>query len=214
MKFGLATLLLCFALLVPAKGQLTVAPIGPCDADGVSAGVKGALEGSGYQVKDASGAPFADVWLRKDIPSAKGASAVSGSDYYAVPLSTLIGVIRFNKEATDFRGTEKIKPGVYTMRYNLQPEDGDHQGTSPRRDHLVLSPVAADQDASANPKFDDLVKLSAKIAGGNHPCVLFMGQPDTGAKFPSIEHGQGRDMLDVQSGSLQLGITLVGKAAE
>jgi len=205
---------LFFFLVIQAKAQFTVAQVGPCDAEGVSAAVKGSLEDKGYQVKDAGGAPVAELWLRKDIPNSKSASAVSGSDFYAIPLSTLVGVIKFDKEATDFRGTEKIKPGVYTMRYNLQPEDGDHQGTSPRRDHVLLSPVADDQDPAANPKFDDLVKMSRKIAGGNHPCVLFLGQPDPGAKFPSMEHGQGRDMLDVQAGSLQLGITIAGKAAE
>ncbi len=208
-----ASLFLFPFLLAPAKAQYTVAPIGACDASGVSDAVKNVLEPNGYQVKDASGAPYAEVWLRKGIPSDKNAPSAGGADFTSIPLSTLIGVIRFDKDTNDFRGN-KLRAGVYTMRYQLQPEDGNHQGASPRRDHLVLSLAADDTDPNANPNFDALIKQSEKASGINHPLVLFLALPDPSAKFPSIEHVSSRDMLDVQNGSLQLGITVAGKAEE
>ena len=143
----------------------------------------------------------------------RSAQPPGGSDFPNVPVGALVGVIQYAKGGGDFRG-QAIKPGVYTMRFNLQPEDGDHQGASPRRDHLLLSPVAADQDPTAWPAFDPLAALSKKASGTNHPSVLFLKAPPSGAKFPSIDSSGGRHALLVKSGSVELGITVVGKAEE
>ncbi len=201
------------ALLVyPALAQYTVEPAGPCSADGVSAAVKGMLEADGHRVKDSSGA-FVEVWLRKDIPTAKSAEAARGADFGAIPPGTVVGVIRYVKNGADFRA-QPIQAGTYVMRFNLQPEDGDHQGASPRRDHLLLSPAAVDQDPAATLNFDQAVDLSRKASGTQHPQVLFLAAPESGAKFPGVQHHGGRQTLQVKSGAVAMGIIFVGKAEE
>ena len=204
-------LLLLLALSGPA--QYTVEPAGPCSAEGISDAVKASLESDGYRVKDSSGAVYVEVWLRKGIPTEKSSEPARGSDFTSLAPGAMVGVIRYAKGGKDFRD-QQIKPGVYTMRFNLQPEDGDHQGASPRRDHLLLAPVAIDQDPNAKPNFEAAVDLSVKVSGTKHPSVLFLASPESGAKFPSMRHAEGRDMLQVKSGSVELGITVVGKAAE
>ena len=206
---------LIFALAVlfvfPALADYTVELAGPCSAEGISDSVKAALEADGYRVKD-SGAVYVEIWLNKAIPAEKAGEG-RGSDFSMLTPGTLIGVIRYAKAGADFRG-QAIQPGVYTMRFNLQPEDGDHQGASPRRDHLLLAPVTADQDAAAKPNFEAAVALSRKASGTQHPCVLFLLSPDSSAKFPGMNHAGNRDILQVKSGSLALGITVAGKAEE
>ena len=39
-----------------------------------------------------------------------------------------------------------VAPGVYTLRYGLQPQNGDHLGISTFREFLVVSPAAVDTD--------------------------------------------------------------------
>ena len=39
-----------------------------------------------------------------------------------------------------------VKPGVYTLRYGQQPQNGDHLGISPFREFLLISPAAIDKD--------------------------------------------------------------------
>jgi hypothetical protein len=202
-------LLLTASLVYPALGQYSVEPAGPCNADGVSAAVK-ALLGDGYRVKDSSG-PFVEVWLRKDLPTQKGDAR--GSDFPMLAPATLVGVIRYAKDGADFRG-QPIKAGVYVMRFNLQPEDGDHQGASPRRDHLLLSPASADQDPNAALNFDAAVDLSRKASGTRHPLVLFLAAPESGAQYPSVQQEGARQFLRVKSGSVEMGIVIVGKAEE
>jgi hypothetical protein len=205
-------LLIVPALVIPARAQYTLESAGPCTAPGVADSVKSILEGDGARAKDASG-PFVEVWLNKSIPTQKPSEETRGSDFPLIPVNTLVGVIRYAKAGADFRG-QPIQPGVYTMRFNLQPEDGDHQGASPRRDHLLLAPVSADQDAGAKLTFEQEVDLSRKASGTSHPSVLFLAMPESGAKFPSLQQGGGKVVLQVKSGSVELGITVVGKAAE
>lgn len=192
--------------------QFSVEPAGPCNAAGVADPVKASV-GDGYRVKDAGGAPFVEVWLNKGIPTEKPSEAPRGSDYSNLSVGGFIGVIQYAKAAADFRG-QAIKPGAYTMRFMLQPEDGDHQGASPRRDHLLLSPIAVDQDPTSKPNFDGVVAMSKKASGTNHPLVLFLVLPSSGAKFPSIESQGNKQVLQVKSGAVELGITVVGKAEE
>ena len=206
-------LLLLFAFVFSAPAQYTVEPAGPCSAEGVSDAVKASLESDGYRVKDSGGAVYVEIWLRKEIPTEKPPEPPRGTDFPSLVPGTMVGVIRYAKAGADFRG-QQIKPGVYTMRFNVQPEDGDHQGASPRRDHLLLGPVAVDQDPTSKPKFEAAVELSTKVSGTKHPAVLFLASPESGAKFPSLRHAEGRDMLQVKSGSLEMGITVAGKAAD
>ena len=209
----LRTFPLFAALLVyPALAQYTVESAGACSAEGVSAAVKGLLEADGHRVKDSSG-PFVEVWLRKDIPTQKAAEASRGSDFSTLAPATVVGVIRYAKNGADFRG-QPISAGTYVMRFNLQPEDGDHQGASPRRDHLLLSPAAADQDPNAPYNFDAAVDISRKVSGTRHPAVLFLATPESGANFPSIQQHGSRQQLQVKSGAVAMGIVVVGKAEE
>lgn len=210
---NMKTFLLLLASLAayPAWAQYEVESAGPCTADGVSDAVKGLLEAEGRRVKDSGGA-FVEVWLRKDIPVAKGGDAPRGADFSIAP-AAVVGVIRYAKNGGDFRG-QPIQPGAYVMRFNLQPEDGDHQGASPRRDHLLLSPASADADPNATLNFDAAVDLSRKASGTRHPLVLFLASPDSGTKFPSVASHEGRQILHVKSGSVAMGIIIVGKAEE
>src|SRR5262249_34427045 len=155
---------------------------GPCSCEGVSDAVKSVLDPAGYNVKDASGAPYVEVWLAKNIPT--GNQPPGGADF-AIPPTTMVGVIHYAKGGSDFRG-QAIKPGFYVIRFNVQPEHGDHQGASPRRDHLLLSPAAEDKAPATALNFEAAVDLSRKASGTRHPLVLFLTTPD--GKLPSVRH--------------------------
>jgi hypothetical protein len=103
-----------------------------------------------------------------------------GAVYTTLGESVLVGVIRFARATTDFRG-QAVKPGVYTLRYAVHPADGNHLGISPIRDFLALVPIAMDPNPDAQPKFEELMKMSAKVAGTNHPAVISLVQAEGGA---------------------------------
>jgi hypothetical protein len=114
-----------------------------------------------------------------------------GATYTEIADSALLGVLSFPKGGKDFRG-QAIKPGAYTLRYALHPTDGNHMGISPYRDFLLLVPVASDQSADAQIKFEDLMKMSAKSSGTNHASPLSLVAPEGKTDSPAVtenEHG-------------------------
>ena len=69
-----------------------------------------------------------EIWWVKAVPLEK--APASGKPSWAdVADGTLVGAIRVGAAWTDIRG-HGMKPGVYTLRYGQQPQDGNHVGTS------------------------------------------------------------------------------------
>ena len=124
----------------------------------------------------------------------------------------MLGVIRFPAKGEDRRG-QSIQPGVYTLRYSLHPDNGDHLGVAPQRDFLVMVPAAEDKDTKPVPKFEDLMAMSKKASGTPHPAVLSLQPPPDGAKFPSlIQSGEKDQAINAKIGDLPVSLIVVGRA--
>jgi len=155
----------------------------PADSP-VATAVWNVLDGQGYRLTLDDGTTACSLWLRKNLPSS-GAKEAEGVLFPEIVPSTLVGVISFPKPTTDFRG-QPIKSGFYTLRYELIPTDGNHLGVSPSRDFVLLVPPASDPDPSAQFKFEELVNLSRKATGTNHPGPLSLVQADS--TIPGLHH--------------------------
>jgi hypothetical protein len=178
------------------------------------------LGGTCIEVKDADGKAIFELWLRATVPvRATEAQVKNGLTYREVPLSTLLGVLRFVEERTDYR-KQKIPAGLYTLRLALQPVSDDHTNTAPYRDFCLLCPAGEDRSPDLlTPK--RLQELSAKVTD-DHPAVLLLF-PGSGAtatpKLVDKEKGHRVLLLELaaQAGehkaTLPLGLTLVGTSA-
>jgi len=138
---------------------------------GVPDGLRAALVEPGHRVtKD--GEVLAELWLVREPPPGGGANEGALSvEFGALASSALVGVVHFPETWIDYRDTE-LPPGVYTLRYWVQPADGDHMGVSQYRDFLLLSPAAADGDPAALFEEEPLLALSEKASGRVHPAVI------------------------------------------
>jgi hypothetical protein len=96
-----------------------------------------------------------------------------------------VGAVQFPSTFTDYR-KQKIKPGVYTLRLGIQPEDGDHQGTAPFNEFCLLSPAGADAKADVM-EAKELQELSAKSTTRKHPGVMLLFPNKTPAEKPLVE---------------------------
>jgi hypothetical protein len=162
------------------------------------------------------GKPFVDFWFRNALPAGEARTGL-GILYGSLKPAGLVGVARFHGGGSDFKG-QKFPTGVYTMRYGVQPEDGDHQGVSESRDFLLLCPAASDASPDVlDPK--ELNKLSAKVNGKKHPAVLYLVGGD-GGTLPRVTRDAAADRTifeaEVPAGGKpqRLSIVIVGKAAE
>lgn len=140
-------------------------------------------------------------------------------DWTGVPPGALIGALRLVDPLPDIRGYS-IPPGVYTLRFVLQPQDGDHMGVSPYREFLVVSPAA--DDRTPEPLgVDGAVELGKKTQNRSHPAVLSIDPPasrDSPGSIVRTEEGHTAVVHAVPvvrdgapAGALTFGLILVGR---
>lgn len=167
----LTGVLFCSLLCAAQAGK--VEKIGTASDSAISDALKNTLETTGYRLTASDGFSC-EIWWRKSVPI-QAKKDVPGALYPQLPESTLLGVISFPQPATDYRG-QPVKPGAYTLRYALLPNDANHLGVAPNRDFVLLVSAGADANPDAAPKPDELVELSRGASGTRHPAAFSVVQ--------------------------------------
>ena len=218
-KFKLASVVIAAAMVAgvaSAQYKLRTATAAPPQE--LAAPLQSALSSDAIQVTGASG-PYCEIWLAKSVATAPTPDTSLGVNFGQIPPGALVGAIKFDAPGADYRN-QPIKPGVYTMRFGLQPVNGDHQGVSPYRDFLLAVPASLDTAIAAIPA-DNLYNLSKKAAGSGHPSVWSLIPADSApATLPAIVHQQ-EDIdqwvvfFQAPLGTpVKMGLVVVGHAAE
>jgi hypothetical protein len=179
------------------------------------------LGNESLQLMGADGKPICEVWFRRSLPMKSGAEASKSElTYRDLEETTVFGAVRYDRQATDYR-KQKVKPGVYTLRLGFQPMDGDHMGTAPYGEFLLLVPARLDEKPDPmDPK--ELQELSAKAIGATHPGVLLLFPNEKPEAMPRlVDKGNNTWVLNVRepvgadgkqgAGALGVGLTLVGQ---
>jgi hypothetical protein len=155
------------------------------------------------RVVAAKGPVTLDFWWVESLP-VKGAGAPS---WEGVEEGALVGAVSVSAQFRDIRG-RAIKPGVYTLRYGIQPQNGDHLGVSPFREFLLISPAAIDTDPAPH-GHEGTVELSKQAIGGSHPGVWSI-DPPVAKENPLQLH---KTELDHQAVIMEVPIARDGKPA-
>ena len=156
----------------------------PPPAD-LAADVRAVLDHKAVAVGDAL-----TVWFRDVLPLEASAEVLAnGAGYRELPAGTLVGAVKFHRPFTDYR-KQRLPSGVYTLRFAVQPEVGDHAGTSPHPEFLLLSP-AADDDSPATVEPGELLKRSRKATGGDHPAVMLLVPAKGAGEGAKVEERAG-----------------------
>ena len=179
----------CFLTAAGDSHKLQAVKTSP---EGVSKKIADLLESSGYRIMGPKGV-ICDVSLVKSLAVQPGFKPTLNVKY-PFKSGQLIGVLRVSKNAsfTDFRGQE-LKAGVYTLRYGIQPEDGNHIGTSEVSDFLLALPAKIDQDPKPLDLVDELNQRSAKSAGSTHPAIFSLLPAEKKAEAASLSHDENYD---------------------
>lgn len=206
-------LLFVFAPLAFAEDYKVEPIAAPKDA-AINDVTRGLLEEKGLRVTDGKAKVICDIWFRKEIPDSK--ADIPGAMFGQIAEGTLVGVINFPANTSDFRG-QGIKAGWYTLRYALILQDGNHLGVSPARDFFLICPAADDKDPSTAMKMEEMLKLSRAAAGAGHPSPWYFGMATSNEKeLPKIvknehEHVILETRLKTKSGSIAIGLIIIGR---
>jgi hypothetical protein len=138
------------------------------------------------------------IWFRKEIPvKANEEQVKNGLTYREIPEGTLVGALEFPKTFTDYRKQE-LPAGVYTLRFAVQPDIGDHTGTTPQPEFCLICPASEDKNEESIDK-KKLIELSSKVNEGRHPAVLLL--------WPNNARDDSVRVIDKGSGVLVATIT-------
>ena len=197
MVLSFTSALLALLALAPSVSPLTDKP--PAE---LAAGVAARLAPA---AKVVAGPATLEIWLVQKLEK-NG----DGAGWSSVESGTLVGAMRVGGEFKEIRG-KAVKPGVYTLRFGMQPQNGDHLGISTFREFLLISPAAIDQD----PKvlgFDGVVALSKEVIGTAHPASLSLDPPEDapGAPLSTYKNEHGHEGVVLQLGSLTFGLIVSG----
>jgi hypothetical protein len=147
------------------------------------------------------------IWPVRELPAGGGADGL-GIAFPALSPGGLLGVVELSAPWTDYRG-QQIAPGVYTLRYLVEPEDGYHLGVSLYRDFALLVTAAEDADPATR-TMADLVQAAAGAAGTKHPAVLALWPVGETAAGESFDNDLGQPTLVIEVGGVRLGMVLAG----
>jgi hypothetical protein len=173
---------------VAAQSQVgKVEEIGPPPEAAVQGAILQSLSTKGYRITPVTDGSELEIWYCKDVAS-QTKNAASDAVYDRIPESSLVGVLHFTKNSSDYRG-QSIAAGYYTLRYALMPNDGNHLGVAPGRDFLLLVPVAADPGPQKPLAITELVALSRQAAGTRHPAPMSLVPAASEGAKPTL----GRD---------------------
>ena len=185
--------------------------------DGVSDTLKALVQPQGYRIVSDQGALWCEVWIRKEIANLNKPASPEAK-YPALHLEELVGLMKFSSPGSDYRG-QPIQPGTYTMRYCTILEDGNHLGAAPILDFVLLVPASEDtKDPDALLTTAEVVAMSRKASGTNHPAVINMALPPPASGSAALEKDDlAHWVLKVKTQSkpaadLPLGIVVVGHA--
>jgi hypothetical protein len=163
-----------------AQESIKVSELKQPPPESIAAPIRNDLSGQGYRIQDDQGRTFADIWLRKAIPGSEKPGEPKGAILFPfLADGEVLGVLQFATEGHDYRD-QPIAKGVYTMRYGLQPVNGDHLGVSTYRDYSLVLPAAKDRTLVLPPR-KQLEETSAESAGTSHPAafLLLAAPPDS-----------------------------------
>jgi hypothetical protein len=165
--------------------------------ESVAAELKGSMNGQAFRIQDGQGNTLADIWLRKAVPTAGKPAGPSGAVQFPfLADGELLGLLQFATEGHDYRD-QPIAKGAYTMRYGLQPVNGDHLGVSTYRDYALLLPAAKDNSVAV-PSRKQLEQRSAESAGTSHPAVfLMLTAPPDASKPAAMIHDAEKNTWSV-----------------
>ena len=157
-------------------------------ADVLSADQVQHFASQGYLIKSGT-RTICELWLAKKWEIDPKFKA-SKERLYPFQPGQLIGLVHYNRKYLDFR-KQTVPSGWYTVRFELQPIDGNHEGTSITRDFLLLVNIQQDD---AEKKWEDksLFKASAESIGTTHPAMLSL-QPATDGNMSAIVHNSDKD---------------------
>ena len=156
--------------------------------------------------------PVFEFWFGSEV-SLKSKPGSADKALGSIQETTLLGAVAVGNGQRDYKDNE-IAAGVYTLRFGLQPQDGDHLGSAEYPYFAVLIPAKNDTQLDGITSFKAMTKASGKDTASGHPIVLSLRpvSSDTGdfprLDEPAVDHKGVRVKVPGKAGDEKTSIVL------
>lgn len=192
--------LLSYGLCSAAEVKVTEKALPP----EIDASFKATLQSKCVQLLEGN-KPIFEFWFIAELPLASKPDSMAKALQTIKPTS-VIGVVSVHGEHRDYKDND-LHAGVYTMRFGLQPQDGNHLGTAEYPYFVLLVPAKTDSKVDGLTDFKALVKASSKGTASDHPVILSL-RPASVEKAgppslhePTAEHKSLRVSVPAKTGN-------------
>jgi hypothetical protein len=181
LKRTLVAVLFCAVATRVFAGEFTVKITETPPPTQLAEPLRAVLEPKAVQLVQ-DGKPLLELWLRRDLPLKANAAKLD-----SLTETTLIGAVAIRGQGLKDYKENEVPEGIFTARFLLQPQDGDHLGTAEFNYFVVLVPAETDKELEGLNKFKPLTKASGKVTPSGHPSVISL-RPVSGdsANIPVI----------------------------
>jgi hypothetical protein len=146
--------------------------------------IRALLQAKAIQILDGD-KPAYEFWFAKEIPiKAKPESLAKALD--VVEQTTVLGAVSIPAAQRDYRNDE-LAAGLYTMRFALQQQDGNHLGTAEHLTFAVLVHAKLDTKLDTFTTYKSLVRASAKDTPAEHPLTLSLRPATAEGNEPQLQ---------------------------
>jgi hypothetical protein len=209
-SMAIIAVLLALNLTNLCAAELTVRVADKEPPKDLDASIRAVLQQKAVQLMDGDKAVW-EFWLVGELPlQAKPASLAKALDALKQP--ALIGAVSVPKAMRDYRDDE-LAAGIYTMRFALQPQDGNHLGTAEFSYFAALTPAKLDTKPDGIADYKALVKASSKETSTDHPLILSLRPAGAEAgdaptlQGPASEHKSVRLKIPARSGGEKVSLS-------
>lgn len=159
--------------------------------------VRSELAHKSYSLTE-NGEVFYEFWFVNHIEAAEDKGNTKDTLDTVEPVSLLGAVIVHQEERYDFR-EDPIDPGTYVVRYSLQPQDGNHMGTSPYDTFLIFVPLDLDPELDGHFDHELMVELALEPTASAHPPILALQPMDSAeGDFPRLGENEEEEWYFLQ----------------
>jgi len=187
MRFGISTFIGVSALLVSTHSSAadfilkTTEKAAPKE---ISESIRAVLQPQAIQLLQGE-KPVLEIWLRNEVPlKAKPASANEALN--SIAETALVGVVAVNDASLHDYKDNEISKGVYTARFEMQPQNGDHLGTAEFDSFVLLTDATNDKELNGLNNYKTLTKASGKSTSSGHPVVVSLRPASGEGNFPRL----------------------------
>ncbi len=168
---GLLAAFITLAITFPfsARAEYSLKTTEKSPPESFSKAIRDTLQPNSIQVLNDGNLVF-EFWFRQAIPLKTAPESLAKS-MDAIRETTLCGVAIVHKAPPDYRDNPFLQ-GPMTLRFSLQPQDGNHLGSAEFPYFMTLIPVAYDKEPDGITRYKQMIKASGRDTATDHPIIF------------------------------------------